>query len=388
LFLESYQYAYDELIESIRVSKSYEIKSKTIKPLKHISQHYLNGSKSFDEYYIANMYYKLSFESHSKLSKYSSSIILKFHIAYLNHTKQDADADADLSTVFRFFVHIIEVIECLNKYNIKNIYNKHSTHLDNVLESINKNIIKVIKHDKYDFGIEVDGILYGINSNIVVKNLNLINNIHSFKLFYEKSRKNKIKKPTNRIDTTEQNKKYAEDKYFVTKARKDLEPLSLEDKIEEDNALKEHIEVKIENRKNSKTTQSKKILALSSSISKNKLQLPSLYSVPSIGFLSSFCKFIIARDENNEETSFYVGIFIISIVIGIYPEDIIKIFFARKKYESDNNTIELKLDGNYFAKYDRFTKRVGVETVKKIRYKIPFELLHYIINLRNKNIVS
>lgn len=383
LFLESYQYTNDELINNI--NKLYDLKSKTTKPLKHISQHYLNGSKSFDEYYIANMYYKLSFESHSKLSKYSSSIILKFHIAYLNHTKQDADAD--LSTVFRFFVHIIEVIECLNKYNIKNIYNKHSTHLDNVLESINQNIIKVIKHDKYDFGIEVDDILYGINSNIVVKNLNLINNIHSFKLFYEKSRKNKIKKPTNRIDTTEQNKKYAEDQYFVTKARKDLEPLSLEDKIEEDNALKEHIEVKIENRKNSKTTQSKKILAVSSAISKNKLQLPSLYSVPSIGFLSSFCKFIIARNENDEETSFYVGIFIISIVTGIHPEDIIRIFFARKKYESDNNTIELKLDGNYFAKYDRFTKRVGVETVKKIRYKIPFELLHYINKLRNKNIV-
>ena len=378
-FLDSLNLEREELIDNINDLIGTNVT--TIKVLKSVSQDYLKNKKSFDSYYIANMYYKLPMSS--QLSKSSASIILKFHISIIDFYK--TDNELDLTNIIRYFVHLVEVLECLNINNIKYTDKQNSNYIESVLQCIIKTEIETIKHDKYDYALLIDENIYGINSHFIVKNLKLINGIHSFQEFYNKSKKVKKHHISRFVDTTQKNKRYVKDEYFITKARKNLEPLSLEDRIEEDNSLKESIEVKIQNSKNSKTKQSKKILAISASISKNKLQLPSLYSIPSIGYLSSFLKEIILKDTNNEN-SFYIGIFIISIIMGIKPKKLLNIFFSKKKYNSDKNTIELHFDGDFFAKYDRFTKSVGIETIKKIRYKIPFEIMHYISHLRGMNI--
>lgn len=142
-------------------------------------------------------------------------------------------------------------------------------------------------------------------------------------------------------------------------------------------ARKEDIQVQIDSKKNSKSPQHKKILAISAAISKNKLQLPSLYTLPSIGFLSEFCRYLIEGMEK-WDGQYYCGLFIISVVMGIKPEETSKIFFGNQKFVSDDNTVELKLSGEYFAKYERFDEDVGISTTDTITYKIPFELIHLI----------
>jgi len=88
------------------------------------------------------------------------------------------------------------------------------------------------------------------------------------------------------------------------------------------------------------------------------------------------------RNYSNEEKVFYRGVFIIAIVMGLKPQQVIALFFGSKKYKNDGNVVTLELNKKYYAEFIQFDEHVGVETGMEIQYKIPFELVHYIEYLR------
>ena len=354
--------------------------------LKHVSSNYLHNSDSFDKYYIVNMYYRLP--AVEKLSKYLASLILKMHISH-NKYVQDG-ITYNISSVIRYFVHLVEILNILHKesrieLSIEELLNKISNDQLIIIEPIDKR--------KYDYSCKIDNIVYSISSHYVVKNLNLKSDMTALKYFFNNAKKIIKKEPISYIDTTKKNKRYIEDDYFITKAKKDSNPINLENRIEEDNALKENIQIKIANKKNTQSLQNKRIMAISASITKSKLQLPSLYKVPSVGVLSRFCKFIIEKleDKNQKESeknAYTVSVFIVSIIMGIHPSKAVKLFFSKTKYDVDNNTVELEINTEHFAKYEQFDEKLGIQTTNKISYKIPFEFIHLIEKIREYNIKS
>jgi len=288
-----------------------------------------------------------------------------------------------------YFVHIIEITQVYHTIEKKEISVKDA------IEAIEAKKIVVEHSADESFKFIYEKRTYSVNSNISVINLNLTGLKTVFFNYYTQGIKKKRVKSNSKyeeINTSKNNEKYVENKFFTTKAKKNQDPISKEDRIEENNSLKENIQVKIGN-KNFKTKQKKRILAISASISKNKLLLPSLYTIPSVGVLSKFLQQLLLDtkirkhkkkiDFTDEENEFYAGIFIIAIVMGIKPKQVITLFFSRKKYTNDKNVVILELDKKLYAVFIQFDEQTGVKTEMKVQYKIPFELVHYIEYLRN-----
>jgi integrase len=374
LFLEIYKCSEESLLEY--VTSLADVKEPVNTVLKHVSSEYLKSSKRFDKFYIVNMYYKLPLQH--KISKHIASIILRFHIACYKDTANNIQSD--LSAKVRYFVHLVEILQ--SQY----IQTKNELPIEELLKKIFNNelsLVDSIEKEKCDYAYQyMDEINY-IKSHIVVKNMSLLNDLSAFKEFFTIGNIQINKRHSSYTDTTEKNKQYVEDDYYITKVKKNLEPLSLEDRYEEDNALKEQIQVKIAKKKNTKSLQNKKILSISAAIAKSKLQLPSLYKIPSAGSLASFCNYLIHSVENKEQildekNKYAIAIFIIAIIMGIKPSIVVELFFSKDKYDVDDNTIEIEVSAEHFAKYKQFDEEMGVRTINKIRYKIPFELVHLV----------
>ncbi len=383
LFLEIYRHSQEDLLEYVTSLADVEEPVNTV--FKHVGGDYLKGSKGFDKFYIANMYYKLPLQN--KISKHIASITLKFHIECYRDINKNPNGD--LSAKVRYFVHLIEILQ--SQY----IQSKNELTIEELLEKIFSNelsLVDSVEKVKCDYAYKyMDEINY-IKSHIVVKKMSLINDLSAFKDFFTKGKIQSNEKHSSYTDTTEKNKQYVDDDYYITKVKKDLEPLSLEDRFEEDNALKEQIQVKIAMKKNTKSLQTKKILAMSAAIAKSKLQLPSLYKVPSIGSLASFCNYLIQKVENKEQildekNKYVIAIFIIAAIMGIKPLIVVELFFKEDKYDVDDNTIEIEVSAEYFAKYEQFDEKMGVRTTNKIRYKIPFELVYFINAMRKSHTI-
>jgi hypothetical protein len=352
---------------------------------KQVRQDHMNDKKEFDSYHLAVLYYKLPIKD--RLSIYASSSVLQFHIRYLKLKKQGALYD--YSSNIRYFIHLLEILEYAYTHKIKferflkddiqnllqNIENENIQTKKGSIKLDNNNEDETKKQEPH-YILIVDKNSYEISSHFTLKNINLKSDLINFKRFYVVGKK-KHKTSGDYTDTTKENEVYCPNQSYVTTAKKVSAARELEEDIEEGIARRQNIQVRIDPKKNSKSRQHKRILAISAAISKNKLQLPSLYTLPSVGFLSEFCQYLIEKMEDGEE-QYYCGLFIISVIMGIKPEETSKIFFGNQKSVSDDNTVELMLSGEYFAKYERFDEDVGISIADTMTYKIPFELIHLI----------
>jgi hypothetical protein len=365
--------------------------------------------KQFEDFPIATLYYKLPMDE--RLSDASATEVLKFHIKYLKQ-KQHMKTH-EMSATIRHFVHMIEILEYMRKNKIridrfvkndfKNLLlcidddhvivkkSQHHTKGSNTSENEDdqndanegnvdkKNEPETKENKESYYVVSVNGISYQISSNFTLKNIDLKRDIKALKSFYGFTKKT-YKCSSDHIDTSADNHEYCPSESYTTSVKKMPAAQEAEEEAEEGIARRQRVQVSTGTKKNTKTLQNKKILAISAAIAKNKLQLPSLYTLPSIGFLSEFCQFLIKRMKGDED-QYYCGLFIISVVVGIKPEQCSKLFFGNQKFISDNNTVELQISDEYFAKYDRFKEEVGVVTADTISYKIPFELIHLIQKL-------
>jgi len=409
-FLDTYEISKDDFEKYLKTITIFQDNPEISK---NVSMTHLKGDRHFDSYFIAYLYYKLT--NSYPLIQSTANAILQFHIQYKILYDQE---DSDISSLVRYFVHIVEIAQVYylsSKYfiEIKNFkftsnpkqltlldfenyrmeYSKKSSckeiSITDIIDAIETKeiILKSAKND-CSFSFMYENQLYCVKSNITVKNLKLTGFKTVFLNYYNKARKRKqIKKSSEyeEKDTTDQNKKYVNIDFFTTKAKKNQDPISKEERSEEDNQLKESMQVKL-GKKNVKSKQKKRIQAISAAIAKNKLLLPSLYTIPSIGILSKFLQYLLSEDTDVER-EFYKGIFVLAIVMGIKPEQVNRRFFTTKKeYTNDNNTVKLKLNTALFAKFEQFDEKTGVKTQMEIEYKIPFELIHYMQYLRKLSI--
>lgn len=407
VFLKSIQQNQNDLIEYldglIRGTDEFE-------PVhKQVREKYMIDKKQFEDFPIATLYYKLPMDE--RLSDASATEVLKFHIKYFKQ-KQHMKTH-EMSATIRHFVHMIEILEYMRKNKIridrfvkndfKNLLlcidddhvivkkSQHHTKGSNTSENEDdqndanegnadkKNEPETKENKESYYVVSVNGISYQISSNFTLKNIDLKRDIKALKSFYGFSKKT-YKRSSDHIDTSAENHEYCPSESYTTSVKKMPAAQEAEEEAEEGIARRQRVQVSTGTKKNTKTLQNKKILAISAAIAKNKLQLPSLYTLPSIGFLSEFCQFLIKRMKGDED-QYYCGLFIISVVMGIKPEQCSKLFFGNQKFVSDNNTVELQISDEYFAKYDRFKEEVGVVTADTISYKIPFELIHLIQKL-------
>ena len=422
VFQKAGNYYKDEFLDTYEISNDdFEKYLKTITIFqdnpeisKNVSMTHLKGDKHFDSYFIAYLYYKLS--NGYSLTKPIANAILKFHIKY--KVLHEQEEDSDISSLVRYFVHIVEMAQVYylsSKYfmeikNFKFTSNpKQLTLLDfkyyrmenskkssckeisitDIIDAIEVKKI-VLKSDENDcsFRFMYENQIYCVKSNITVKNLKLTGFKTVFLKYYNKAiKRTKKSSEYEEKDTTDRNKKYVDNDIFITKAKKNQDSISKEDRIEEDNQLKESMQVKL-GKNNVKSKQKKRIQAISAAIAKNKLLLPSLYTLPSIGVLSKFLQYLLSEDiKISAEKEFYIGVFVLAIVMGIKPEQVNRRFFVSKKeYTNDNNTVKLKLNTDLFAKFEQFDEKTGVKTQMEVEYKIPFELIHYMQYLRKLSI--
>ena len=373
--------------------------------LKQVREKYMVGKKQFEDFPIATLYYKLPMDE--RLSDASATEVLEFHIKYLEQ-KQHMKTH-EISATIRHFVHMIEILEYMRKNKIrikrfvkndfKNLllcieddhvivkkfqqYTKGSNSSENKDDQNTTNegtTNKKVKEDNESYYVLiVDGVAHHVNSHFTLKNIDLKRDIKSLKSFYGFNKKS-YQLSADHIDTSAENHEHCTVESYTTSVKKMPAAQEAEEEAEEGIVRRQIVQVSMRTKKNTKTLQNKKILAISAAIAKNKLQLPSLYTIPSVGFLSEFCRFLIERMQGDED-QYYCGLFIISVVMGIKPEQCSKLFFGNQKFVSDNNTIELQISDEYFAKYDRFDEEVGITTTDAITYKIPFELMHLIQSL-------
>lgn len=373
--------------------------------LKQVRKKYMiGGNVEFEDYHIATLYYKLPING--RLTGASSNEVLKFHIEYLKQNQQMKKHER--SATIRHFVHMIEILEYVYVHKIKMpkfVKNDFKNLLlcieDGVVEviqsqqnSIDRDTVEIDDDPSDDatnekpktegsiethFLVRVDSVLCKVSSHLTLKNVDLKRDLKTLKSFYGFTKKG-YRSATNYKDTSALNRQYFSNEFYTTSVKRMPVAKEAEEEAEEGIPRIQRVQVNIGRQKNTKTLQNKKILAISAAIAKNKLQLPSLYTIPSIGFLSEFCRFLIERMKN-EEDQYYYGLFVISVLMGIKPEQTVKLFFGNKKFVSDNNTVELLISDEYFAKYDRFDEKVGIITTDTISYKIPFELIHFIQKL-------
>lgn len=377
--------------------------------LKQVRQSHMIGKKQFEDFPIATLYYKLPMDE--RLSDASATEVLEFHIKYLKQKQRMKSHE--MSATIRYFVHMIEILEYLYRYKIR-IGRFVKNDFKNLLLCIEDGIVKVnkshssavqpqaqssqdleggenensadikkepeVKEDNESYYVLiVDGVSYHLSSHFTLKNIDLKRDIKALKSFYGFNKKS-YQPSADHIDTSAENHEYCTGESYTTSVKKMPVAQEAEEEVEEGIARRQRVQVSTGTKKNTKILQNKKILAISAAIAKNKLQLPSLYTLPSIGFLSEFCQFLIGRMKRDED-QYYCGLFIISLVMGIKPDQCAKLFFGTQKFVSDNNTVELQISDEYFAKYDRFDEKVGIITTDTISYKIPFELIHFIQKL-------
>lgn len=124
--------------------------------------------------------------------------------------------------------------------------------------------------------------------------------------------------------------------------RRDMEDLSAAVEDSEDEA-KEYV---IPN----EFQQHKQNVAFSASLSKQKLLLQSDYNIPTKLHLKAFCA---SLPFDNVQNKAYTGFFILSVVLGSKPEDIMHLLQAKKKgpLEYTNATISIKIDDSIFANH-------------------------------------
>jgi len=149
---------FEEFLEKIRIPRD------NSKILKTVSTEYLKGNKHFDDYVIAYLYYKLT--NNYYLTQSVSNAILQFHIQYkISH---DKDEEIDISNLVRYFAHIVEIVQVYQKIEKKEISVK------DIIDEIELGKI-VVKNSKKEcsFYFAYEEQKYSVNSNIVVKNLNL-----------------------------------------------------------------------------------------------------------------------------------------------------------------------------------------------------------------------
>lgn len=415
VFLKSIQQNKNDLIEYLDGLIKGVVEFEPV--LKQVREKYMIGKKQFEDFPIATLYYKLPMNE--RLSDASATEVLEFHIKYFE--QKQLMKTHEMSATIRYFVHMIEILEYLYRYKIrigrfvKNDFKNLLLCIEDGLVKVNKSHSSAVKpqaqsskdlegseneddqnatnegttdkkkepetkedNESY-YVLIVDGISYHISSNFTLKNIDLKRDIKTLKSFYGFTKKS-YKFSMDHIDTSAENHEYCPSESYTTSIMKMQAAQEAEEEAEEGIARRQRVQVNTGTKKNTKTLQNKKILAISAAIAKNKLQLPSLYTLPSIGFLSEFCQFLIKRMKGDED-QYYCGLFIISVVMGIKPEQCSKLFFGTQKFVSDNNTVELQISDEYFAKYDRFKEEVGIITTDAITYKIPFELMHLIQSL-------
>ncbi len=407
VFLKSIQQNQNDLIEYLDGLNKGAVEFEPV--LKQVREKYMVGKKQFEDFPIATLYYKLPMDE--RLSDASATEVLEFHIKYLKQ-KQHLKTH-EMSATIRHFVHMIEILEYMRKNKIrierfvkndfKNlllciendhvIVKKSQQHTkdsntseneddqDTAYESAaDKKKEPEVKEDNESYYVLiVDGVSYHLSSHFTLKNIDLKRDIKALKSFYGFNKKS-YQPSADHIDTSAENHEYCTGESYTTSVKKMPVAQEAEEEVEEGITRRQRVQVSTGTKKNTKILQNKKILAISAAIAKNKLQLPSLYTLPSIGFLSEFCQFLIGRMKRDED-QYYCGLFIISLVMGIKPDQCAKLFFGTQKFVSDNNTVELQISDEYFAKYDRFDEKVGIITTDAISYKIPFELIHLIQKL-------
>lgn len=415
LFLKSIQQNQNDLIEYLDSLIKGTVEFEPV--LKQVREKYMIGKKQFEDFPIAMLYYKLPMDE--CLSGTLATEVLAFHIKFLQHKQQMKTHEK--SATIRHFVHMIEILEFMRKNKIR-MERFVKNDFKNLLLCLEDGVVKVTKshtsavqpqaqssqdlegsenEDDQDTAHEstadkkkepevkednesyyvliVDGVSYNVSSHFTLKNIDLKRDIKALKSFYGFN-KQSYQPSADHIDTSAENHEYCTGESYATSVKKMPAAQEAEEEAEEGIARRQRVQVSTGTKKNTKTLQNKKILAISAAIAKNKLQLPSLYTLPSIGFLSEFCQFLIKRMKGDED-QYYCGLFIISVVMGIKPEQCSKLFFGNQKFVSDNNTVELQISDEYFAKYDRFDEKVGIITTDTISYKIPFELMHLILSL-------
>lgn len=373
--------------------------------LKQVRKKYMIGENvEFEDYHIATLYYKLPINE--RLTGAFSNEVLKFHIEYLKLNQQMKKHER--SATIRHFVHMIEILEYVYVHKIK-MPRFVKNDVKNLLLCIEDGVVEVIQSQQNSidrdtveidddlsddainekpktegsiethFLVRVESVVCKVSSHFTLKNVDLKRDLKTLKSFYGFTKKG-YRSATNNKDTSALNREYFSNESYTTFVKQMPVAKEAEEEVEEGIARIQRVQVSTGRQKNTKTLQNKKILAISAAIAKNKLQLPSLYTIPSIGFLSKFCRFLIERMKD-EVDQYYYGLFVISVLMGIKPEQTVKLFFGNKKFVSDNNTVELLISDEYFAKYERFDEKVGIVTKDAITYKIPFEFIHLIDTL-------
>lgn len=375
------------LEKEIKIHKPSDTDS--FKILKQIRKENLqDNTKEFDSYYMPNLFYKLP--NNIEYSEELATLILKFTIRFLKFETQLNDH----SRLIRFFIHYIEIAIILEQNRasyseISNILSK--PYPESIAEAIKSEILIATVHNKskdssYVINIANTSIKLPIYSNVIVKDIDIKQELSSFLYFLKDDKK---RKEPNLRETTSLNQKEYDQSKYRTFTRYDDFNIDFSDDVRENaNSCKEQIQVKIDEQANTKTRQTKQILAISASIAKNKLQLPSLYSIPSIESLKVFLGHLILTfkmDSVSEETVNGM-VLLMSIVMGYNPEDLIKML-QNKKFKIDEDTISLSIDEKkFFAKYLKFNEQIGIKTDKKFYVRLPFNVIKLIGVVINANI--
>ena len=377
---------FNNFLNSIEQINEYNI-------LKSIRTEKYELSKEFEEYYISKLYYTLAQDTF-KYSKNLSSIILSFHLQYLNYNNKNNES---FNAYFRLFSHLIEIFFTLeqNKDKLDNLIKIIQTdNLEELIDAILNNKITSIKLQDEDTGyfkIKINNYILDIQSNIIIKTKEYLKEarkqLTSFKVFYNDNikRSKNLSKSNEDKDTTKYNKELLSDnididvEVIITKVKHTVE-LPVDENIEKNLRQKENLKVKITgNIKNTKYQQYKNMSAISASIAKNKLKLPSLYTVPSISELSTFCKYLLEKDD---EIEYYALFFITTILTGLIPARMNKILNKRI-----TNIIKVKHNMKLYAKFEGHDNRICYNSdIDAVEYEIPLILKYCLLKLKNSDV--
>ena len=199
------------------------------------------------------------------------------------------------------------------------------------LNNLNKTYSQLMKLYNLDLANSTNNYSLGGKKLYIIKNFRAIPTEQEEELIYaEEDIDSEIQNMEDQIEKRLTRKVYRRDMKVSNKAEEDL----VEKEYVIPNAFQQH----------------KRNIAFSSSLSKHKLLLASDYDIPTNLHLKAFCA---SLPLNNLKNKAYTGFFILSVILGAKPEDIMYLLQEKEEgsLEYKNATIEIKINNSLFANH-------------------------------------
>ncbi len=358
------------------------------KVLKSINkEHFKDKETVFENEHIARIYYYLPIND-NPLSEEVATAIISFHIVLLKkiYSFFIEKEDTQHQNKVRYFIRMIEIIMAADsemgmtisvdtfiKYLIDNDFSESETRYD-------KDSAYSIVLFEQKFYVKTQ---LSTSASNMLATLKQDSKSFSDFMYQDKDKKRRSKeRDTNWIDTTEKNAVLlgqdannvkVRSSVQINNRKPDEQITNGDEKFEEDSKKEEYLRsVEAMSHKNSAQRQRRKVVAVSASIEKNKARLPSLATHPDLGNTSEFLIYLLDGDTFKKEHHFYRLFFVMTLLIGMTSEKAWKALFD----ENEIDSIRLKINLDYYAKFDAQDPTMAISTDIYINYKLPFLLLH------------